>query len=167
MAILQKKICLLGMFGVGKTSLVRRYVNQIFEEKYHTTIGVKVDHKLVALEKANVNLLLWDIAGQEEEHPYVENYFRGAHGALIVYDVLRPESVQATAEYCARLLRVAPHVKLAFTGNKSDLAEAGTLNAEEFKKALGQRTAAHFFTSAKSGENVEAAFTTLAQMMIL
>ncbi len=164
--MIQKKVCTLGMFGVGKTSLVRRYVNQRFEEKYKTTIGVKVDHKLIALENTNVNLLLWDIAGTEEETPAADNYFRGAHGALVVYDVTRPESVQATAEYCERFLRITPRAKLVFAGNKSDLVEAGRLNENELIKMLGQKNAQHFFTSAKTGENVERAFAALAQAML-
>lgn len=164
--MIQKKVCLLGMFGVGKTSLVRRAVNQTFDEKYHATLGVKVDHKLVALKNGEVNLLLWDIAGQDEQSPAAENYFRGAHAALIVYDVARPESAQALQEYVARFLRIAPSARFVFVGNKSDLVEQDKLETGEAAQRLGQKNAAHFFTSAKTGDNVEAVFTTLAQMLI-
>lgn len=163
--MIQKKICMLGMPGVGKTSLVRRFVNQMFEEKYHATLGVKVDHKFVALEPQGVNLLLWDIEGQENS-PRTENYFRGAHGALLVHDLARPESAQALAEHCERFLRIAPRAQLVFVGNKSDLVDARNLDEADLRARLGQKYAAHFFSSAKTGENVEAAFEKLAQMLL-
>lgn len=163
--MLQKKVCMLGMFGVGKTSLVRRFVQQSFEEKYLTTIGVKVDHKQVALANASLNLLLWDIAGQEEESPTTESYFRGAHGALVVYDLTRPDSAQALEEYCERFLRVAPKAKVVFVGNKSDLVESQQAEAFELAPMLGQKTAVQVLTSAKTGANVELAFTKLAQLL--
>ncbi len=165
--MVQKKVCLLGTLGVGKTSLVSRFVNQTFDEKYHSTLGVKVDHKLVTLEKTSVNLLLWDIQGQEEQTPSSENYFRGAHGALIVHDLTRPESVQTLKEYCERFLRAAPNAKLVFVGNKSDLVEARKLEACDFAQMLGQKNAAHFIASAKTGDNVEPAFVALARMLTL
>ncbi|MEK7730079.1 MAG: Rab family GTPase [candidate division KSB1 bacterium] len=164
--MIQKKVCILGMFGVGKTSLVRRFVQQEFGEKYLTTLGVKVDHKLVAVENERVNLLLWDIAGQEEESSVIANYFRGAHGALIVYDLTRPDSAQTLREYCERFLRVTPKAKLVFVGNKSDLVEASKAAVLDFGQILGQKSVAHFFTSAKTGDNVEPAFIKLTQMLL-
>ncbi len=163
--MLQKKVCMLGMFGVGKTSLVRRFVQQSFEEKYLTTIGVKVDHKQVTLANTTLNLLLWDIAGQEEETSATESYFRGAHGALIVYDLTRPDSAQALQEYCERFLRVAPRAKLVFVGNKSDLVASQPAEALDFAPTLGQKTPVQVLTSAKTGANVELAFTKLAQLL--
>lgn len=162
--MIQKKVCLLGMFGVGKTSLVRRFVNQIFDEKYHTTIGVKVDHKFVALRPEGVNLLLWDIAGQETG-PITENYFHGAHGALLVHDLTRPESAQALEEYCERFLRIAPRAKLVVIGNKSDLVEIKNFDETEVRARFASKGTAFFLTSAKTGENVEAAFEKLAQLL--
>lgn len=163
--MIQKKVCMLGMPGVGKTSLVRRFVNRMFEEKYHATLGAKVDHKFVALEPQGVNLLLWDIEGQEGA-ARSENYFRGAHGALLVHDLARPETAQALAEYCERFLRIAPRAQLVLVGNKSDLVEVKNLDMTELRAALGQKPSAYFSTSAKTGENVEAAFEKLAQLLM-
>lgn len=160
--MIQKKVCMLGLFGVGKTSLVRRFVQQSFDEKYLTTLGVKVDHKQITLGHATVNLLLWDVAGQEEENFATANYFRGAHGAVVVYDLTRPDSAQAVQEYCERFQHIAPQAKLILVGNKCDLVEAGQASAFDF----AQKPAAHVLTSAKTGENVEQAFTKLAQMLI-
>lgn len=169
MSQLQKKICLLGLFGVGKTSLLRRFVENAFDEKYQSTIGVKVDRKRVQLAKPAdpLDLLIWDIAGLQEITVLVRNYFRGAHGALVVHDVTRPESLDALTEYCEQFLAVAPQAKLVAVGNKCDLVLAQDLTAPGPKKLGGQKSMPHFFTSAKSGENVEAAFLALAKLMIV
>jgi small GTP-binding protein len=167
---LQKKICLLGMFGVGKTSLVRRFVENMFDEKYQSTIGVKVDRKRVALSgqqtHAHVDLLVWDIASQDELQKPAQNYFRGAHGALAVHDLTRPESAQRLALYCERFLQVAPQAKIVFAGNKADLVEAQSFDAAQFQNLLGHLAAPHLLTSAKTGENVEQAFQMLAEAII-
>ncbi len=168
MSLHQKKICLLGLFGVGKTSLLRRFVENVFGEKYHSTIGVKVDRKRVQLaEPAEaLDLLIWDIAGLDEITPVVRNYFRGAQGALVVHDVSRPESLDALAEYCDQFLAVAPQAKLVAVGNKCDLVHARNLAVSNLKKLGKQKLLPHFFTSAKSGENVEAAFLALTRMLV-
>jgi small GTP-binding protein len=168
---LQKKICLLGMYGAGKTSLVRRFVENAFDEKYHSTIGVKVNRKRVALSgqqtHSHVDLLVWDIAGQDDLPAPAQNYFRGAHGALVVHDLTRPESRQRLALYCERFLRVAPQAKIVFAGNKADLAEAHSFDPAQFQELLGPLAAPHLLTSAKTGENVEEAFQMLAEAIVM
>jgi small GTP-binding protein len=167
---LQKKICLLGMFGVGKTSLVQRFVENMFAEKYQSTIGVKVDRKRVALSghqtQAHVDLLVWDIASQDDLQKPAQNYFRGAHGALVVHDLTRPESAQRLALYCERFLQIAPQAKIVFAGNKADLVAASSFDSAQFHSMLGPLAAPHLFTSAKTGENVERAFQMLAEAII-
>jgi small GTP-binding protein len=167
---LQKKICLLGMYGVGKTSLVRRFVENLFEEKYQSTIGVKVDRKRVTLSgdqaHSHVDLLVWDIAGQDDLPIPVQNYFRGAHGALVVHDLTRPESMQRLALYCERFLHAAPQAKIVFAGNKADLVEAQSFDPAQFQELLGHLAAPHLLTSAKTGENVEQAFQKLAEAVV-
>jgi small GTP-binding protein len=170
MPSLQKKICLLGMFGVGKTSLVRRFVENQFDEKYLSTMGVKVSRKRILLPNhkthSHVDFLVWDIASLDEIGESAQNYFRGAHGALLVYDLTRPESAKRLASYCETFLQIAPKAKLILIGNKTDLIEMEKREAEEFKKITGPQSAPHLFTSAKTGENVEAAFLALANLLV-
>lgn len=160
---LQKKICLLGTFGVGKTSLVRRFVENHFDDKYLSTIGVKVSRKRLTAASRQVDLLVWDIANTEELGALAQNYFRGAHGALVVHDVTRPESAQRVADYCEMFLTIAPRARLVFAGNKSDLIDPAAFLPENIQQQLGRFSAPHFFTSAKTGEQVEQAFYALAE----
>ena len=81
--MIQKKVCLLGGFAVGKTSLVSRFVTSIFSEKYLTTVGVKVDKKLVSVNGQDVTLMLWDIYGEDEFQTVQPSYLRGASGYLV------------------------------------------------------------------------------------
>jgi len=171
MPLLQKKICLLGMFGVGKTSLVRRFVDDLFEEKYLSTMGLKISRKQIALtvdrSPAPLDLLIWDIASHDGMPLSTQNYFRGAHGALVVYDLTRPESAARLADYCEIFLKNAPAAKLLFAANKIDLVGAALPNIEQFKKLTGHFAAPHVLTSAKTGENVEAAFQMIAASLVV
>lgn len=167
---MQKKICLLGMFGVGKSSLVKRFVDNLFEEKYHSTIGVKVDHKKVVVnlhaKPQTVELLLWDIASQDDTQKMVQNYFRAAHGALVVYDLTRPETAERLARYCEKFREISPQAQIVFAANKADLVDGAKIELARFAEQIGQDAAPHFVTSAKTGENVEQAFQTLAQAIM-
>ena len=92
--MLQKKICLLGAFGVGKTSLTRRYVSSIFSDQYLTTVGVKIDKKALSVGANEVNLLIWDIAGEDDINAVRTSYLRGAAGYLLVVDVTRAQTLE-------------------------------------------------------------------------
>ena len=100
--MLQKKICMLGGFGVGKTSLVSRFVSSMFSDKYLTTVGVKVDKKTVPIDSGEMTLMLWDIYGQDEFQTVRDSYLRGASGYLLVADGTRSRDARyrdgATAE---------------------------------------------------------------------
>ncbi|MGH8605890.1 MAG: Rab family GTPase, partial [Gammaproteobacteria bacterium] len=93
--MLQKKICMLGFFGVGKTSLVRRYVSSVYSDTYLTTVGVKIDKKTVTVREQTLNLLLWDIAGADDISALRTSYLRGAAGYLLVADGTRPETLES------------------------------------------------------------------------
>ncbi|MFN6951418.1 MAG: Rab family GTPase, partial [Albidovulum sp.] len=84
--MIQKKICLLGAFAVGKTSLVARFVRSTFSDKYLTTVGVKIDRKDLDLPGTPVTLMLWDLAGEDEFNTVQMSYLRGSAGLLIVAD---------------------------------------------------------------------------------
>lgn len=102
--MLQKKICMLGFFGVGKTSLVRRYVSSVFSDTYLTTVGVKIDKKTVTVREQTLNMLLWDIAGADDISALRTSYLRGAAGYLLVADGTRPETLEAARSMQGRVV---------------------------------------------------------------
>ena len=170
MASVKKKICLLGSFAVGKTSLIERFVYDRFDEKYLTTIGVKISQKaLPPVEGPNSGqmiqhtFLVWDIAGLEKFDSMVMNYFRGAAGALVVADLTRPETIEHISEICDRFKSISPDAVVIVLGNKLDIfnEDKKTLSALR-SKATDYKTDL-ILTSAKSGERVEQAFMSLSQ----
>lgn len=161
-----RKICLLGEFGVGKTSLVNRFVRQQFSEKYLTTIGVKIDTKEILLEGIGpVKLIVWDIAGSDSLDELYRRYLRGAHGYLLVADGTRSHTLDDALNLRTQLesqLGALPFVGLL---NKRDLIEEWELDPDRVSQlqAEGQ---AWYQTSALSGANVEHAFHQLAGQLV-
>src|SRR6202522_3351372 len=121
--MLQKKVSLLGGFGVGKTSLVRRYVQSIFSDAYLTTVGVKIEKKMVTVGAAEVALILWDIAGEEGVTGIRTSYLRGAAGYLLVVDVTRGETLEVAKSIQARVTSEIGSIPFLFFFNKTDLDE--------------------------------------------
>ena len=155
---------MLGTSSVGKTSLVRRFVQSVFSEKYHTTLGVKVDKKVVKSGDDLVCLMLWDIEGEDRFYRIKQNYLRGLAGYLLVADGTRPASLDAAIRLksnIASTFRDAPHLLVL---NKSDLHDEWCLQAEDIKK-IASAGFTVVSTSAKTGENVENVFTKLVQLI--
>ena len=125
MIALSKKVCLLGDFAVGKTSLVRRFVYNLFEDKYLSTIGVKVSRKVLAVprgaEMVELTMILWDLAGSEEFDSVRVSYLRGAAGALAVCDMTRGSTLKSINQCAFELRSVSPRAPLILVANKSDL----------------------------------------------
>jgi small GTP-binding protein len=170
--MLKKKICLLGAFAVGKTSLVERYVYSRFDDRYLTTIGVKVSEKRLPPvtpeaggPAVQFTFLIWDIAGMEKFSPAVENYYRGASGALAVADLTRPETIARLDEVCAHFMTVNPHAKLHFAGNKQDLFDNDTTTLQQLNQMAAAFSSPMLLTSAKTDNNVEEAFLKLAAQL--
>jgi small GTP-binding protein len=167
---LSKKICLLGDAAVGKTSLVRRFVYDLFDDKYVSTIGVKVSRKTVTVSQANeitsVTMMLWDLAGSEEFDQVRTSYMRGAAGAVLVCDLTRLETLDSLKEYIVRLLNNNPDTKLVFAGNKSDLVEQRVIKLEQLAQAANSFNAAYHLTSAKTGSQVETLFRHMGQLLV-
>lgn len=163
--MLQKKICMIGDFSVGKTSLISRFVRQSFSEKYLTTVGVKIDTKMVETTKDTVKLILWDIAGNDALTTTAISYLRGSAGYLLVVDSTRLptwESALSLKQAVTQQIGEKPFVVLL---NKTDLSEQYELDQEVISKYTQQGW--HILpTSAKTGLNVEEAFTTLANLMV-
>jgi small GTP-binding protein len=163
--MLQKKICMLGSFSVGKTSLVKRFVESIFSEKYLTTVGVKINKKQLAVSGQELTLMLWDLYGEDEYQKIRMSYLRGASGYLLVADGTRPATLDkalAIQEEAEKNFGPAPYI-LAL--NKCDLREEWEI-APEREAQVAVRARKVVRTSAKTGEGVELAFETLAKAMM-
>ncbi|MEQ8240730.1 MAG: Rab family GTPase [Cyclobacteriaceae bacterium] len=158
---ISKKVILVGNFGVGKTSLVSRYVHQKFSDQYLTTIGVKVDKKVVNVEGTEMSLILWDIAGESSATKIPKAYTMGAHGIIYVFDVNRPETYENLSMDIFELQKNLKDPALVVLGNKSDLADDYLI---EKIKVDTQREI--LFTSAKTGVNVDQAFQNIAKQLL-
>jgi len=165
MTIIQLKICLLGDFAVGKTSLIRQFVEGRFDDKYLTTIGVKISQKNIELNGNQISILIWDIAGGEDIVRNRQSYLRGASGALIVGDLSRQETISQLAHYQEQLHTISPGAKVVVLGNKIDLVAKREEVAKKLEETAYTLGAVSLLTSAKTGENVEKAFEILNQAM--
>jgi hypothetical protein len=159
--MIQKKICMVGVAGAGKTSLVQRFVQSIFSVKYHSTVGVKIDRKAVAVDGTDVNLLLWDLAGRSGDADISVSYVRGAHGILYVVDGTRRETAEQIFELRDIVRGAVGDVPSVLALNKIDLADQWALLPSDDER-LAKEPFHLVRTSAKTGEGVEAAFSWLA-----
>ena len=163
--MLQKKVCVLGAFGVGKTSLVRRFVESIFSDTYLTTVGVKIDKKTLQLGSEPITLLLWDIAGEDDVQAIRMSYVRGAAGFFLVVDGTRKATLDVATSIQARVLSEVGKVPFLLLLNKTDLEESWELSKERLD-ALESAGWAIRRVSAKTGAGVEEAFQELAERMV-
>jgi small GTP-binding protein len=166
---LSKKICLLGDFAVGKTSLVRRFVYNRFEDKYLSTIGVKVSSKTVAVashgQPTEVTMMIWDLAGSEEFNSVRSSYLRGTSGAILVCDLTRAETLSRLLMYIDELARAKSTVPIIIAANKADLINDAQLSQDDVSRFAASANAPCYLTSAKVGDEVETLFRHLAWLM--
>jgi small GTP-binding protein len=160
--MIQKKICMLGASGVGKTSLVKQYVEGIFSEKYLTSIGVKVDKKKVQLDHQDILLMLWDLEGVDRYAGFNAKFLRGAAAALIVVDQTRPQSLLDGLEIC-RMAKEVKNIPTVLVVNKSDLPASQSWSCSPESDFAGQFEK-QYNTSAKLGLGVEALFLDIARL---
>ena len=158
--MLAKKIAMLGMWGVGKTSLVQRFVHSLYDEKYHSTLGVKVDKKVVEVGDTPLNLMLWDIAGAEDKFSVPMHYVKGAAGYLLVMDGTRQVSVDQAREIADAVTASVGALPFVPVVNKADLD--WEVSPEAVAGRFDDAAAAAIHSSAKTGAGVEEAFHTLA-----
>src|SRR5271170_8130035 len=163
--MLQKKVCMLGSFSVGKSSLVRRFVESMFDEQYHTTIGVKVDKKVVNAGGEDLTLVLWDIYGEDGFQKIRMSYLRGMHGYLLVVDGTRRQTLDDALALNDRVVAEVGKVPAVLALNKFDLTDQWEIEpAQEEQLIAGGWTLER--TSAKTGDAVEKGFLQLAQLML-
>jgi small GTP-binding protein len=163
--MIQKKVCMLGDSAVGKTSLVSRFVHSIFSDRYLTTVGVKIDKKSATVDDERVDLVLWDLNGEDEFQKLRMSYLRGASGYLLVVDGTRRETLDTALMLRDSAERTIGRVPFLLVVNKADLTGQWELN----EGALGNLAIRQWpiiSTSAKTGQGVEQAFTTLTRAML-
>ena len=161
---IEKKVCMLGSFAVGKTSLVRRVVEGRFAERYLTTVGVRVERLDVRSGERPVRMLLWDIAGDDDFATVRASYLRGAAGYVLVVDAERPSTLETAMALHERVRRVAGEVPFMLLVNKSDLPIRRV--EEESLAGLARRGWRIHEVSARTGDGVTEAFTGLAGALL-
>ena len=162
--MIQKKICLLGGFGVGKTSLISRYVHSMFSDKYLTTVGVKIDKKSVTIDGTEVDLVIWDIYGQDDYQKVRMSYLRGASGYLLVVDGTRGATLDTALALQESAENTIGKVPFIVAVNKADLQAHWEVEDKQLAQLVGKGWRV-IKTSAKTGGEVETAFTSLAREM--
>ena len=159
--MIQKKVCMLGGFAVGKTSLVARFVTSIFSDKYLTTVGVKIEKKSVQVSNQQLDLVLWDIYGDDEFQRVRMSYLRGASGYLLVVDPTRKATLETAIALQDSAEKTIGRVPFILVLNKADLIDQWEID----EHALDDRNWTIIRTSAKTGTGVEEAFLALARAM--
>lgn len=175
MSNISQKICTIGDFAVGKTSLIRRFVESKFSDNYLSTVGVKISRKIIDLysdkskKQIKLQFLIWDIEGKTKFKGIAPSYLQGAKGAIIVADVTRQETISNLPEHIDLFFSVNPkNTKIIVAFNKSDTLEPEKLIhiIEKSPVAKDERIIATYTTSAKTGKNVDDMFDKLAENII-
>jgi small GTP-binding protein len=171
MALVSRKICLIGDFGVGKTSLIRRFVDRQFDDRYLSTVGVKISRKQINLPPQadlahpDLQLIIWDLEGQTRFKAIAPSYLQGAKGAILVGDVTRPETLDQLTEHCQQFCRINPGGTVIVAFNKADRLEVEQLDGLLNRYVIEGAALGIYPTSAKTNTNVDEIFQKLAQSM--
>ncbi len=180
--VISQKICLVGDFGVGKTSLIRQFVDRQFSDKYLSTVGVKISRKLISIsnqvtDQANISkveltqlqLIVWDIEGSTRFKGIAPSYLQGAKGALIVGDTTRESSMQNLKAHVQLFQSINPTSDVVIALNKVDLIDNKERDRlfESIPDELANSKISIRITSAKTGEGVDEIFQTLARQMLM
>jgi len=160
--MISKKVILVGSFGVGKTSLFNQFLYSKFSEKYLTTIGVKVDKKVVEVDGRELSMLIWDIAGEVTQDKVPHTYFLGASGIIYVFDLTRPSTYKNIGIDMKYLSDKMPGIAMQVVGNKVDLVDEAGLDV--VREAI--EVPWDLLSSAKTGENVEDLFQRMGELLL-
>ena len=165
--IIQKKICMLGDFSTGKTSLVKRYIYDIFDDRYLSSIGVKISRKEVIVSPdLTTRLFIWDMAGGEKFSNTAITNLQGSAGALLVGDLTRTDTISHLYYHYQLLQEYSPGAAAVLIGNKSDLVSSNADCLNIIKKKAEEIQVSLSITSAKNGKGVEEAFYLLVKAII-
>ena len=165
------KVCLCGDGAVGKTSLINRYVHNVFDESYLRTIGTKVSKKIVSLQEGGddyeLNMQIWDIMGQPEFRDLLKDaYFFGASAVVLVCDITRLDTFLNLDEWIGVVSKITGDVPILVYANKADLKDKSEVSDEHLKDFTERHNCQFFYTSAKSGDNVEDGFKDISKKII-
>ncbi len=167
---MKMKICLVGEAAVGKTSLIRRFVLDDFDDKYIQTLGTKVSKKELTMThpfgggELKIDMTIWDIMGQKGFRELLkEAYFYGAKGIIAVCDVTRKSTLDDLDDWIEGVYSVTGKVPIQFLANKVDLKDKAEFGETEMLQATRAYDSPSAFTSAKTGESVEPGFQSLAE----
>ena len=172
MSITTKKICLLGDFNVGKTSLVRRFIEDKFSDRYLSTVGVKVSRKSVEIktdkEISWLDLLVWDLEGNTKFKSITPSYIKGASGSIIVADLSRSDTLKNLDRHLQLFFEVNPDSKAIVALNKADLIPTEKLAklVENYQSRNFPKILSVYATSAKTGDFVNEMFESIAQAIM-
>ena len=156
-----KKVVLVGHFGVGKSSLIRRFVQNEFSDDYLVTIGVHILKKVITINNDQTTVIIWDIEGKEDIQKVRSSYLMGSSGFIYVIDPTRIHTYQNLNEELKFIAKNYSKIPVVTVANKSDL-----INLDDFQNEITDKNLKiDFFTSAKSGENVEEIFRNLTLEM--
>ena len=163
--MIQKKICMVGAFATGKTSLVARFAKSIYSDIYHSTVGVKIDKKSIKLGEQEVNLILWDIHGEDEFQKVKMSYLRGASGYFLVVDGTRKHTLEKALCLQEKIESAIGKVPFILLLNKHDLSEDWEIE-DTMLEEIVEKSWFISVSSAKTGLGVEKAFLSLAEKML-
>ena len=158
------KIVLIGDSGVGKTNLLGRYLKKEYKEETKATVGVEFGEKKYELNGLKIKAQIWDTAGQERYKAITSMYYKGAKGALIVFDLSSKNTFQNVEKWYNEIKKTAdPNINLILIGNKSDLKDKRQISTEEGENKAKEMNVAYLETSALNCDNVDKAFDALIE----
>jgi Ras-related protein Rab-1A len=161
------KLLIVGNSGVGKSCLLVRFADDIYQENYISTIGVDFKIKSLEIEEKNVKLQIWDTAGQDRFRNITASYYRGAAGIMLVYDISEPDSFNNLNSWLIEVEKNASKdVNKILVGNKCDLEDRRKISFEQGKEFAETHGMKFLETSAKSAHNVEDAFVNMTKEII-
>ncbi|KAJ5078620.1 sec24-related protein [Anaeramoeba ignava] len=152
------KFIVIGDPGVGKSCILLRYTDKYFRDSHEPTIGVEIGNRMIKIGNHNIKVQIWDTAGQESFRSITRSYYRGAAGALLVYDITRKETFDNLKEWISNARAESGSIQIMLIGNKSDLDHRRAIKTEEAQQFAKENNLSFLETSAKDDKNVEEAF---------
>ncbi|KAI5187752.1 Ras-related protein Rab-13 [Nematocida homosporus] len=169
--VAQLKLLIIGESGVGKTSILQRFIENVFKKGFTSTIGIDFRSKRIKVDGVEVELQIWDTAGQERFFSITKSYYRGSDGIFLTFDISSENSFRSTEKWMAAIRsKVDENVPIFLLANKKDLIDSGAMDSlrtvQNIKSLSGELGIPWYATSAQSGENIEEIFTDMARIIL-